>query len=412
MKRFRQLWITAVDHAVALEAAQWLLAKGFTVVGAAACATLVSDVVRAAPDAVIAVAPQWVEPSLVTALQALREGAPKPVLLVAPTLPRGRIRELLAAGVNEWRCASGEGEDWGRWLALAAERFDYERARDRALAEARGALSERKWIDRAKGLLMRAQRLDEDQAFALLREASMHANLRLAQVSRGVVEAATAAEAIDRAGQLRMLSQRIVKALALRAVGVDAEAVLATSRQRLRDNLDYLDTALAGTHAVPFGAVRSAGDRLEAAVLAGLDPVQTDLPAEQLLSTADALVAVVQDEIGRAGLHIVNVCGRQRMLSQRLAKQALLATTAAADERATATTRDAFDRGLAELEAAPLSSDAIRATLAAARGQWRRMVDAAALRDWPALADESEALLAGFERLTALYAHSIQLLLS
>lgn len=409
MNRLHQLLITAVDESTALESAHALAAQGFAVASVSPCAQLVTDVVRTAPDAVIAVASTRVEAALVAALQALREGAPKPVLLISPSLPRGRIDELLAAGVDEWRNGLGDSGDWGRWLALAAARFARENARDKTLAEARSALAERKWIDRAKGLLMRGQRLDEEQAFALLREASMHANLRLAQVSRDVVEAANAAEAIDRAGQLRMLSQRIVKALALRAAGVDADAVLAASRTRLGENLSYLQTALAGAPAEALAAVQAAGEALEAAVASGAAPALADAPAEQLLAAADGLVGAIERTIGRAGLHIVNVCGRQRMLSQRLAKQVLLAPADDADVQAT---HAAFERGLADLQAAPLSNDAIRETLAAARGQWRRLLDAAAARAWPALADESEALLSGFERVTALYARSIQVLLS
>ena len=99
------------------------------------------------------------------------------------------------------------------------------------------------------------------------------------------------------------------------------------------------------------------------------------------------------------------------MLSQRLAKQALLAWAGALPPAAAAETAIAIDAGLAELGAAPLSSDAIRAELAAARGQWRRLRDAAQHGIMPALARESDALLASFERLTSLYQHSMQLLL-
>jgi hypothetical protein len=75
----------------------------------------------------------------------------------------------------------------------------------------RTRMDERKWVDRAKGLLMSARGIGEDEAFGLLRGAAMHANLRLGEVSRSVIEAAQWADAINRAGQLRMLSQRLVR---------------------------------------------------------------------------------------------------------------------------------------------------------------------------------------------------------
>lgn len=48
--------------------------------------------------------------------------------------------------------------------------------------------------------------LAEDEAFALLRSAAMPAKLRQADSSRAVVQTLHWAEAINRAGQLRMLA--------------------------------------------------------------------------------------------------------------------------------------------------------------------------------------------------------------
>ena len=62
---------------------------------------------------------------------------------------------------------------------------------------------------------MRARQVSEDEAFAVLRAASMHSNQRVGQVSQQVIAAAHYADAVNRAGKLRMLSQRLVKADAL-----------------------------------------------------------------------------------------------------------------------------------------------------------------------------------------------------
>ena len=63
---------------------------------------------------------------------------------------------------------------------------------------------------------MRAREVTEAEAFAVLRTASMHSNQRVGQVSRQVIAAAHYADAVNRAGKLRMLSQRLVKLYALR----------------------------------------------------------------------------------------------------------------------------------------------------------------------------------------------------
>ena len=65
---------------------------------------------------------------------------------------------------------------------------------------------------------MRARQVSEDEAFRLLRTASMHGNQRVGQVSRQVIDAAQVAEAINRAGQ-----QRVVKQALLAAAGAGAK---------------------------------------------------------------------------------------------------------------------------------------------------------------------------------------------
>jgi AmiR/NasT family two-component response regulator len=55
------------------------------------------------------------------------------------------------------------------------------------LASARLALSERKVIERAKGLLMRSRRLSEKDAYALLRQTAMNQNKRIVEVAEAIV---------------------------------------------------------------------------------------------------------------------------------------------------------------------------------------------------------------------------------
>jgi hypothetical protein len=84
---------------------------------------------------------------------------------------------------------------------------------------------ERKLVDRAKGILMRARQVSEDEAFRVLRAASMHSNSVSAGVAAGD-RGRRFAEAINRAGSLRMLSQRLVKLHgAVRAVGAAAASL-------------------------------------------------------------------------------------------------------------------------------------------------------------------------------------------
>ena len=164
-------------------------------------------------------------------------------------------------------------------------------------------------------------------------------------------------------------------------------------------------------HVAPGGAVQA-----QLSATGGL--------AETLLVAAESLAARLAVVSGRQSLRVVNLCGRQRMLSQRLAKQALLAgllpaQDAAAQANAAAVTVREFEATLAALEQVPLASDEIRVALARARGQWQRLLDGLRRAAGPepqagrsALARESDALLAGFEQLTTLYEHSLQVLMN
>ena len=57
----------------------------------------------------------------------------------------------------------------------------------RELADARSALEERKVIDRAKGILMRARGIGEEDAYALLRKTAMDQGRKLAEVAQALV---------------------------------------------------------------------------------------------------------------------------------------------------------------------------------------------------------------------------------
>jgi response regulator NasT len=58
------------------------------------------------------------------------------------------------------------------------------------LSEARRALEERKVIDRAKGILMRAKGIGEEEAYALIRKTAMDQGRKVADVAQALVMAA------------------------------------------------------------------------------------------------------------------------------------------------------------------------------------------------------------------------------
>jgi hypothetical protein len=241
------------------------------------------------------------------------------------------------------------------------------------------------------------------------------------RVSRRVIDSARFAEGINRAGRLRMLSQRIVKLYALLVAGVEqasSRALLAHSRQQGEAIFAALEKCLSRP---TFGDLIDASAAVWSQLRSMLDgPVNLQTLGrmhelgEELLQQAERLTAAVASAGLGAGMQVINVSGRQRMLAQRVAKQALIGSLLPQSSGDAAPATQAFEQGLSYLVELPLSTAAIRDDLARARAAWEQMLQGVAQAGQPAgqvaLAGASEELLEIFDRLTGTYEHSMQLL--
>jgi len=222
-----------------------------------------------------------------------------------------------------------------------------------------------------------------------------------------------------------MLSQRLAR---LAAQGV-AEVDLRGARNQRTDSLKRVQLILEHLAALDLqGAAVQALDRVRAAwqaLEATLKPratpaalVSIDAQAEGVLEAAEALTAELEQSGARRALRIVNLCGRQRMRAQRVAKDALFAALLPDGpwrERLVSTI-DSFEATLLELERAPLSSPEIRDALAGARDEWLRLLRGVRSADRSDgrtdLVRASEVLVDAFDALTASYEHSLQVVMS
>ena len=114
----------------------------------------------------------------------------KPVAMFVDKSDTAMIAQAIAAGVSAYVVDGLRKERVKAILDLAVSRFNaFERIRAE-LETAKQALSDRKAIDRAKGILMKMKQINEDEAYALLRQAAMHQNMRIAKVAEGVIATA------------------------------------------------------------------------------------------------------------------------------------------------------------------------------------------------------------------------------
>jgi two-component system, response regulator / RNA-binding antiterminator len=115
---------------------------------------------------------------------------PRPVVMFARDDAPETIRAATRAGVSAYVV---DGLDKNRIEAIieaAVARFDQYQSLRTQLAEANLKLSERKLVERAKGLLMKSRGLDEEAAYSALRKMAMDRKLKLAEVAQRVVDAA------------------------------------------------------------------------------------------------------------------------------------------------------------------------------------------------------------------------------
>jgi response regulator NasT len=123
-------------------------------------------------------------------LVVMSQHTPRPVVMFATDGAPETIRQAVRAGVSAYVVDGLEKSRIKAIIDVAVARFeDFQRLREE-LAEANLKLAERKVVERAKGLLMKARQLDEETAYALLRKFAMDRKLRIADVAQQIVDAA------------------------------------------------------------------------------------------------------------------------------------------------------------------------------------------------------------------------------
>lgn len=185
---------------------------------------------------------------------------------------------------------------------------------------------------------------------------------------------------IDQSGLQRMLSQRMIKAYAQILFEIDPEG----AREQLQDAAILFDQQLSGlAQQAPSQEVSASLQKVEGIwhdfrpivqgavsmeglnVLLGLD--------DSLLEAANDVVLGLQVHAGTAPARLVNTAGRQRMLSQRIAKLYMLASggirTAELDQQLQSA-RYEFEGAFAHLQQAPENTSEIARGLKEVERQW------------------------------------------
>jgi response regulator NasT len=113
----------------------------------------------------------------------------RPVAMFVSGGSGGLARTAVEAGISAYVVDGLQPNRLQPILDAAIARFQVMRQMRNELAETRRALEERKLIDRAKGMIMKAKGVGEEEAYALLRKAAMDQGRRVADVAEALVTA-------------------------------------------------------------------------------------------------------------------------------------------------------------------------------------------------------------------------------
>lgn len=114
----------------------------------------------------------------------------RPVAMFVDQSDSQTTRAAIDAGVSAYVVDGLRKERIKPVLDAAIARFQLFTRMRIELETTKAALAERKVVDRAKGLLMKAKGLNEEDAYALLRKTAMDQGRKVADVARALVTAA------------------------------------------------------------------------------------------------------------------------------------------------------------------------------------------------------------------------------
>ncbi len=190
----------------------------------------------------------------------------------------------------------------------------------------------------------------------------------------------TMGEAINKAGRQRMLSQRIIKAYAMMGQDVGYRK----AKKQLRASSALFESQLAELKGFKVNSDISDALLLVETQWKVVKEIISEKPkrihvarlrtkSESLLNSTHQVVVLLESTLNNKTGHEVNIAGRQRMLTQRMASLYMLQSWSFTDELYKANYDQAvseFDKALKELQAAPVNTAEINEGLVKVEQLW------------------------------------------
>jgi hypothetical protein len=233
------------------------------------------------------------------------------------------------------------------------------------------------------------------------------------------VEIKSVEEAVNIAGKQRMFTQRMLKDYAMVGMGNTFGDPTQDLTKTIADFDDHLSSLKAYA---PNEKIKKSLDEVEALwkpikaslqekpELAKAEKLQEQL--EALLKASDKATKLFAEASGKASGEMVNIAGRQRMLSQRMASLYMLKVWGVQDPKFKAKLDDTlslFKQSLEKLEGSPLNNDESKVLLAKVKRSFIffEMMNRSKSKFVPTLIyKKSNDILKNMDRVTKLYVQS------
>ncbi|MDZ7754190.1 MAG: ANTAR domain-containing protein [Gammaproteobacteria bacterium] len=124
-------------------------------------------------------------------LQTVTDKVPRPMVMFSQDDDNRTIRQATEVGVSAYVVDGLRLERIRPIIDAAVARFQYFQRLESELQKARRQLSERKTVEKAKGIVMRERGLSEEEAYKALRRLAMDTNRKLSDVAQSIIEAAS-----------------------------------------------------------------------------------------------------------------------------------------------------------------------------------------------------------------------------
>lgn len=145
------------------------------------------------PDVIIAEAGSP-ERDVLEHIVFLSETLELPVVVLGAPEDENTMRRAIRAGVAAYVAHGISAQDIAPILKVAALRYAEYRQLRKELADTKNALSERKQIEKAKGILMRDLQIDEAEAYRRMRRLAMDKGKKLGEIAEMVITVGAAGE--------------------------------------------------------------------------------------------------------------------------------------------------------------------------------------------------------------------------